>query len=136
MQLRIRSIETIPVRVTLEKLYRGSHYKMPRRCTIITRVVTEEGIVGQTYNADADEEQAEIIRIVQEELAPIVVGRDALASSSAGSRCAGSPSTNCATGVLPCRPLPASTLPSGTPSAKRWGCLCTGYGGASATPCR
>ena len=57
MQLRIRSIETIPVRVTLEKLYRGSHYQMPRRCTIITRVVTEEGIVGESYNADADEEQ-------------------------------------------------------------------------------
>jgi D-galactarolactone cycloisomerase len=79
VQLRIRSIETIPVRVTLEKLYRGSYYKMPRRCTIITRVVTEEGIVGQSYNADADEEQATIMGIVHDELVPIVVGRDAVA---------------------------------------------------------
>ncbi len=79
MELRIRSIETIPIRVTLDKLYRGSHYKMPRRCTIITHVLTEEGVVGESYNADADEEQAEIIRIIHEELAPIVVGRDAIA---------------------------------------------------------
>jgi L-alanine-DL-glutamate epimerase-like enolase superfamily enzyme len=79
VQLRIRAIETIPVRVTLEKLYRGSHYRMPRRCTIITRVATEEGVVGECYNADADEEQAEIIRIIHSELAPIVTGRDAIA---------------------------------------------------------
>lgn len=79
MQLRIHSIETIPVRVTLQKVYRGSYYRMPRRCTIITRVVTEEGIVGQAYNADADEEQATIMQIIQEELAPIITGRDVFA---------------------------------------------------------
>lgn len=79
MKLRIRSVETIPVRVTLSKLYRGSHYQMPRRCTIVTRVVTEEGIVGECYNADADEEQSVIVRIVHDELAPRLVGRDAFA---------------------------------------------------------
>lgn len=79
MELRIRAIETIPLRITLDKLYRGSHYKMPRRCTIITRVVTDSGIVGESYNADADEEQPTILRIIHEELAPLVVGRDAIA---------------------------------------------------------
>lgn len=67
------------MRVTLSKLYRGSHYKMPRRCTIITRVTTDEGIIGECYNADADEEQATIIRIINDELVPRVVGRDAFA---------------------------------------------------------
>lgn len=80
MNLTIRAIETIPIRVTLTKLYRGSYYKMPRRCTIITKVTTEEGLTGECYNADADEEQATIIRIIQEELAPLIVGRDALAT--------------------------------------------------------
>ncbi len=79
MQLRIRAIETVPVRVTLEKLYRGSHYKMPRRCTIITRVHTEEGIVGECYNADADEEQPTVMGIIKDELTPLVVGKDAVA---------------------------------------------------------
>ena len=52
---------------------------MPRRCTIITRVVTEEGIVGESYNADADEEQVTIMTIVRDELTPLLVGRDAFA---------------------------------------------------------
>jgi D-galactarolactone cycloisomerase len=78
VELRIRAIETVPVRVTLNKLYRGSFYRMPRRCTIITRVLTEEGVTGECYNADADEEQGTIIKIIHEELAPLVVGRDAI----------------------------------------------------------
>lgn len=80
LELKIRAIETIPIRVTLEKLYKGSYYKMPRRCTIITRVLTEEGLVGECYNADADEEQATIMNIINEELAPIIVGRNAFAT--------------------------------------------------------
>lgn len=80
MNLTIRAIETVPVRVELDRLYRGSFYRMPRRCTIITRIVTEEGVVGEAYNADADEEQATILRIIHEELAPLVVGKDAFAT--------------------------------------------------------
>lgn len=77
--LDIEDIETIPIRLELPYLYRGSHYRMPNRCTIITRIRTSGGIVGETYNADSDTEQAQIIRIVQEELKPLVVGRDAMA---------------------------------------------------------
>ena len=97
MQLRIRSIETVPIRVTLEKLYRGSHYKMPRRCTIITRIVTEEGIVGESYNADADEEQAEIMRIIHDELGTLVIGRDAVAYEQCWELMRRVTSTSCAT---------------------------------------
>ena len=79
MKLRVHSIETIPVRVTLSKLYQGSHYQMPRRCTIITRIVTEEGIVGECYNADADEEQLTIMRIIHDEIAPMLLGLDIFA---------------------------------------------------------
>jgi L-alanine-DL-glutamate epimerase-like enolase superfamily enzyme len=50
---------------------------MQARCTIITRLRTSEGIVGEAYNADADEEQVEVLRIIQRELAPAVIGRDA-----------------------------------------------------------
>lgn len=77
--LTIRSIETIPIRVELPRVYKGSHYQMGWRCTIITRVVTEEGVVGEAYNADADAEQSEIVDIIQQELAPLVEGKDCLA---------------------------------------------------------
>lgn len=72
----ISTIETIPIRVPLEHVYEGSYYRMRNRCTIITRIHTEDGLVGECYNADADEDQAEIIRIIREEIAPRLRGRD------------------------------------------------------------
>lgn len=80
MPLTIEAIETIPIRVPLPFTYKGSYYKMRNRCTIITRVRTSEGIVGEAYNADEDEPlQSEILSILHEELVPAVVGLDAFA---------------------------------------------------------
>jgi L-alanine-DL-glutamate epimerase-like enolase superfamily enzyme len=73
---KIESIETIPVRVPLEHLYQGSYYRMRNRCTIITRVRTSDGVVGQAYNADTDEEQAEVLAIIRDEITPRIVGMD------------------------------------------------------------
>jgi D-galactarolactone cycloisomerase len=81
MPLTIESIETIPLRVPLPFTYQGSYYRMRNRCTIITRVRTSEGIVGEAYNADEDEPlQSEIRAILHDELVPRVVGLDAFAT--------------------------------------------------------
>jgi D-galactarolactone cycloisomerase len=78
MPLTIESVETIPIRVPLPFTYKGSYYKMRNRCTIITRVRTSDGIVGEAYNADEDEPlQSEILSILHDELVPRVVGLDA-----------------------------------------------------------
>jgi len=80
--LRIRSIECVPVRVALPRTYRGSHYQMANRCTLITRVVTEEGVVGEAYNGDTDEEQARVRSIVVDEIAELIRGKDALSTET------------------------------------------------------
>ena len=81
MSLTIESIETIPVRAPLPFTYKGSYYRMRNRCTIITRVRTSDGIVGEAYNADEDEPlQSEILSILREELVPRVIGLDAFAT--------------------------------------------------------
>lgn len=72
----ISRIETIPLTVPLQHLYKGSYYKMRNRCTIITRIHTSEGLVGEAYNADSDEEQPEILAIIRDEIAPLVTGLD------------------------------------------------------------
>ena len=72
----IERIETIPLTVPLKHLYKGSYYKMRNRCTIITRIYTSDGIIGQAYNADSDEEQPEILGIINDEIAPLVTGLD------------------------------------------------------------
>ena len=75
--MKIESIETIPVRVALDRTYRGSYYHMPNRCTVVTRIKISAGIIGEAYNADTDIEQAEILTIIERELAPALLGQDA-----------------------------------------------------------
>jgi D-arabinonate dehydratase len=80
--LEIERIEVIPVRVPLARRFQNSHYSMTNRCTIVTRVHTAGGVVGESYNGDTDAEQAAIVRIVAEEIAPLVVGRSAFGTEA------------------------------------------------------
>src|SRR5690606_27156391 len=75
--LKIEKIECIPLLMPLPRTYRGSNYFMTHRCTIITRLYTSEGIVGEVYNGDEFETQAEVLKIINEEIAPRVIGMDA-----------------------------------------------------------
>ena len=51
---RSARIETVPIRVPLGRVYRGSGYHMTHRSTVVTRVHTDEGIVGEAYAGDED----------------------------------------------------------------------------------
>ncbi len=75
-RLTIAEIETIPIRVPLGRTYRGSRYKMTHRSTIVTRVYTEEGIVGEAYCGDEDAGLLEIDEVVRLEIAPRLIGED------------------------------------------------------------
>ena len=77
-KLPIERIETIALRVPLNKRYSGSAYSMVNRCTIITRLYTHDGLVGEVYTGDTDAEQESIVRIIHEELAPALMGHDAM----------------------------------------------------------
>jgi D-arabinonate dehydratase len=75
--LAVERIEVIPIRVPLARRFSGSHYSMTTRCTIITRIHTAGGIVGEAYNGDTDAEQAAIVGIINDEIAPRLAGLDA-----------------------------------------------------------
>jgi D-galactarolactone cycloisomerase len=77
--LRIRAIETVPVRAPLAREFRGSFYRMTHRATVVTRVLTDEGVVGEAYAGDEDATLHEIERAIRDEIAPRLVGLDALA---------------------------------------------------------
>src|SRR5215471_1622207 len=78
-RLTIRAIETTPVRVPLARTYHGSTYQMTHRSTLVTRVLTEDGIVGEAYAGDEDADLLAIDRIVHYEIEPLLVGEDAFA---------------------------------------------------------
>jgi D-galactarolactone cycloisomerase len=69
-RLSISSVEAIPIRVPLVRPFRGSHYQMTHRSTIVVRITTDDGIVGEAYAGDEDSSLLEIDRIVNDELAP------------------------------------------------------------------
>lgn len=74
--LTIQAIETEAIRVPLDRVYRGSKYSMANRTTIITRILTHQGVVGEVYTGDTDREQADILAIIHQELAPALIGKD------------------------------------------------------------
>jgi D-arabinonate dehydratase len=73
--MKITKIETIPIQMPLPRTFRGSYYHVTHRCTIITRVYTDQGIVGECYNGDEYETQPEILKII-DEIAPLLIGKD------------------------------------------------------------
>ncbi|HEX3363334.1 MAG TPA: mandelate racemase/muconate lactonizing enzyme family protein [Solirubrobacterales bacterium] len=76
----IEAIETVSIRVPLSRVYRGSQYQMTHRSTIVARVHTDVGVVGEAYVGDEDEGLDKIEEILHEELAPVVLGQELLAS--------------------------------------------------------
>jgi D-galactarolactone cycloisomerase len=79
VSLTISRIETFPIRVPLGRVYSGSHYRMTHRSTIVTRLHTEEGIMGEAYAGDEDAGLEEIDAVIHREIAPRLVGEDAFA---------------------------------------------------------
>jgi len=72
---RITRIETIALRVELERPATGSTLKLTHRCTIVTRVHTDAGVVGECFNGNDDELQPAIVRLIHDELEPLLKGR-------------------------------------------------------------
>ena len=75
--LIIEKVETLALRAALDRRYQGSAYSMDSRCTIVTRISTADGVVSEVYTGDTDVEQAVIVGIIHDELAPLLIGRSA-----------------------------------------------------------
>ena len=74
--MKIQSIEAIAIEIPLKRNFGGSTYTVLKRCTVITRVRTDEGLTSEIYNGDNREHGREIVRLIEEELAPRVRGTD------------------------------------------------------------
>lgn len=75
--LTISDIQVVAIRAPLAREFRGSYYRMTHRVTLVTRVYTTEGIVGEAYAGDEDAGLLEIAGIVTKEIRPKLIGEDA-----------------------------------------------------------
>ena len=71
---RITRIETIPLKVKLARAATGSTLKLTHRCTILTRIHTDAGLLGECFNGNDDALQADIVNMIQNEMAPLLIG--------------------------------------------------------------
>jgi D-galactarolactone cycloisomerase len=76
--MRIQSVEAIAIEIPLSRNFGGSTYDVLKRCTVITRVRTDEGLTSEVYNGDNRAHGGEIVRLIEDELAPRVRGFDVL----------------------------------------------------------
>jgi D-arabinonate dehydratase len=72
--MKIRSVEALALEIPLKKNFGGSTYNVLTRCTVVTRLTTDDGIVGEVYNGDNRDDGREIVRLIHEDLAPRVTG--------------------------------------------------------------
>lgn len=78
--LKIVDIEAVPIRAALAREFTGSYYHMTHRATVVVRLITDQGIVGEAYVGDEDAAAAEILGVIRKEITPVVVGMDAMAT--------------------------------------------------------
>jgi D-galactarolactone cycloisomerase len=78
--MRIHGIDAVAVDIPLNKNFGGSTYAVLKRSTVITRLRTQDGLVSEVYNGDNREAGQRIVRLIRDELAPLIVGESIFAS--------------------------------------------------------
>lgn len=76
MSSKITSVKAIPVKMPLNKVYRGSNYYMAHRVTVVTTITTEDGFEGQIYNGDEIDDLDAIVSMIHDRIAPMIIGHD------------------------------------------------------------
>src|SRR6476659_4811005 len=72
--MRIHSVDAIAIDIPLTKNFGGSTYAVLKRSTVITWLRTQDGLVSEVYNGDNREAGREIVRLIRDELAPLIKG--------------------------------------------------------------
>ncbi|MGK9232238.1 mandelate racemase/muconate lactonizing enzyme family protein [Inquilinus limosus] len=73
---KITDVTVVAVEIPLARNFGGSRYNVTKRCTIITRMATDDGLVSEVYNGDNRDHMRAVVDIIEKELAPLVVGED------------------------------------------------------------
>lgn len=74
--MNIEHVEAIPLDMALSEVFKGGTYQVASRPTIVTRVHLTNGMVGETYGGDEFHTQREIVEVVRQHLAPLLIGQD------------------------------------------------------------
>lgn len=77
--MKIEEVKVIAVDIPLSRNFGGSKYNVTKRCTIITQMRTDTGLVSEIYNGDNRDHMRAVVDIIEQELAPMVIGEEVFA---------------------------------------------------------
>jgi D-galactarolactone cycloisomerase len=78
--MRIHGIDAVAIDIPLDRNFGGSTYAVLKRSTVITRLRTHAGLVSEVYNGDNREAGHRIVRLIRDELAPLIEGESIFAT--------------------------------------------------------
>ena len=76
--MKIRDVAVRMVSVPLTRVFRGSTYQIDKRCTIVVRIETEEGVIGEIYSGDERSSYRELRDLIVGPFRDVLVGEDPL----------------------------------------------------------
>src|SRR5258706_12515788 len=74
--MKITKVDVIPLQRKLESPFEGGTYRIDNRYTLVTRVTTDEGLMGEVFGGDEDMTQTEIVNLIRNTFAPMLIGQD------------------------------------------------------------
>src|SRR5579864_7067681 len=74
--MKITNVEAIPLVRKLETPFEGGTYRIDNRYTLVTRIETDEGVVGQIFGGDEDHTQDQIVALIRKHFTPLLIGQD------------------------------------------------------------
>jgi D-arabinonate dehydratase len=74
--MKITQVEVIPLARKLETPFEGGTYRIDNRFTLVTRVYTDDGFVGEVFGGDEDMTQTGIVNLIRNHFAPMLIGED------------------------------------------------------------
>lgn len=77
--LTVERVELIPLVAPLTSKFQGSYYSMTKRATVLTRIYTREGVVGEAYAGDEVDSLAHIVRVIEDEITPRILDANLMA---------------------------------------------------------
>ena len=76
-KLRIERIECIPLSIPLPRTFRGSNYFMTHAARSLPVSIRPRGSSAKSTTATSSRPKAEVLKIIAEEIAPLLIGMDA-----------------------------------------------------------
>lgn len=74
--MKITKVEVIPLARKLESPFEGGTYRIVNRNTLVTRVYSDEGLVGEAFGGDEDMTQMQVVSLIRDYFEPMLVGQD------------------------------------------------------------